>query len=61
MFTPQIFEAAGDRRLTVTTSAAGWQIRVEEDRRTVRTAICTDWHRVERAIARFTSIPQQEG
>lgn len=28
---------------------AGWELRIEQDSRTVRTARYSDWHRVERA------------
>jgi len=56
MWTPQIFAAPGARRLTVTPSTEGWKVSEEEGGRTVRTATCTDWHRVERAIARFTQV-----
>ena len=31
----------------------GWEVRVEEDRQPTRVARYSDWHRVERALARF--------
>ena len=60
MLTPKVkvFEAPGPTRLTVTTTSAGWRICEEDDGRTVRAATCTDWHRVERAIARFLHVHQ---
>ena len=39
-------------RCTVTRTTEGWQVR-EEDSHVVRQATYTDWHRVERAVARF--------
>lgn len=57
MLTPHVFEAAGAKRLIVTTTSAGWKISEEDAGRTVRTATCTDWHRVERAIALFRQLP----
>jgi hypothetical protein len=32
---------------------AGWEVRLEEDRKVRRLAHYRDWHRVERAIALF--------
>lgn len=40
------------RRCTVTRTAEGWRVR-EEDACAVRHATYKDWHRVERAVARF--------
>ncbi len=40
------------RRCTVTRTAQGWQVR-EEDSDVVRQTTYRDWHRVERAVARF--------
>jgi len=31
----------------------GWEVRIEEDRQATRVARYSDWHRVERALARF--------
>jgi hypothetical protein len=52
----QVFEVTGAKRLTVTTTSDGWKVCEENDGRTVRTAICTDWHRVERTIAMFARL-----
>jgi len=60
MLTTQIFEAAGARRLTVTTTNAGWKLYEEVGRKIVRAATYTDWHRVERAIALFLMIQPSE-
>jgi hypothetical protein len=38
------------RRVTVTRSGVGWEIREERDSEVVRTSRHTDWHRVERAL-----------
>ena len=38
------------RRVTVTRSGVGWEIREERDSQVVRTSHHTDWHRVERAL-----------
>ena len=37
---------------------AGWELRIEQDSRTVRTVRYSDWHRVERAMG---SIERQVG
>jgi len=43
------------RRYTIeSSSAAGWEVRQEQDSRVVRQAHYTDWHRVERARRAFT-------
>ena len=41
------------RRCTVTRVLRGWDVKEEEDSNVVRRVHCTDWHRVERAIAIF--------
>jgi hypothetical protein len=56
MVSPQVFEAAGARRLTVTTTSEGWKLREEEGPKTVRATTFTDWHRVERAVALFLLV-----
>ena len=38
------------RRVTVTRSPQGWEVREERDNVVVRSATYTDWHRVERLI-----------
>jgi hypothetical protein len=40
------------RRCTVTRTMQGWEVR-EEDCHVVRQTTYRDWHRVERAVARF--------
>ena len=35
------------------TERAGWEVRLEEDRRLTRHVRYHDWHRVERALALF--------
>ena len=34
---------------------AGWEVREQQDDRTVRQVLYTDWHRVERAVTRLES------
>jgi hypothetical protein len=42
------------RTFTITSTAdAGWEVREEQDSRTVRAVRYTDWHRVERAKLAF--------
>jgi hypothetical protein len=41
------------RRCTVTRAPRGWDVKEEEDSQVVRRIHCTDWHRVERAVAIF--------
>ena len=38
------------RRVTVTRSPHGWEVKEERDNGVVRSATYTDWHRVERLI-----------
>lgn len=38
------------RRVTVTRSLHGWEVKEERDNGVVHRAVYTDWHRVERAI-----------
>ncbi len=54
MFDMHLRKADHVRRYTISHSvAAGWEVRLEEDR-TVRRYLCyQDWHRVERAVALF--------
>lgn len=40
-------------QLSVTDRERGWEIRQEEDSKTVREIICNDWHSVERAVSLF--------
>lgn len=43
------------RRFTISeATAAGWEVREEQDSRVVWSARYTDWHRVERARMQFT-------
>ena len=43
-----------DRRCTVTRALRGWDVKEEENSQVVRRVHCTDWHRVERALAMFS-------
>jgi hypothetical protein len=36
------------------TPPTGWEVTTRDDRRVVQQRRYTDWHRVERALARFT-------
>jgi hypothetical protein len=38
------------RRVTVTRSVHGWEVKEEQGNRVVRSATYTDWHRVERLV-----------
>ena len=40
-------------RCTVVRALQGWDVKEEKDSRVVRRIHCTDWHRVERAVAIF--------
>jgi hypothetical protein len=53
MFSSELSHDGHTRRLIITRSGAGWQIREEHDSRIVRTTNCSDWHRVERARQMF--------
>ena len=50
MVTYEHEDAGQTRRVTVTRSGVGWEIREEKDSQVVRTSRHTDWHRVERAL-----------
>ena len=50
MVTYEHEDAGHTRRVTVTRSGVGWEIREERDSQVVRTSRHTDWHRVERAL-----------
>jgi hypothetical protein len=50
MVTYEHEEAGHIRRVTVTRSGVGWEIREERDSQLVRTSRHTDWHRVERVL-----------
>jgi hypothetical protein len=41
------------KRVTITRSVNGWDLREERDNRVVRKVNYTDWHRVERALQVF--------
>lgn len=45
------------RRATVTRVQDGWIFKEEADTRLVRQVTYTDWHRVERAMRAFESVP----
>jgi hypothetical protein len=53
MFSSELSHDGHTRRLTITRSGVGWEIREEHDSRIVRTTNCSDWHRVERARQMF--------
>jgi hypothetical protein len=53
MFSSELSHDGHTRRLIITRSGAGWEIREEHDSRIVRTTNCSDWHRVERARQMF--------
>lgn len=53
MFTSELTHDGHIRRLTITRSVSGWEIREEHDSQVVRTTIYSDWHRVERARQLF--------
>ena len=53
MFSSELTQDGHTKRLTITRSRIGWEIREEHDSKVVREASYTDWHRVERARQRF--------
>jgi hypothetical protein len=47
------------RRFSITnTPASGWVVAEEADSRTVSRVCYTDWHRVERALVRFSKAAE---
>jgi hypothetical protein len=53
MFAQELTNAGHVRRFEIRSQGAdGWEMRVEEDSAVVRRQQYTDWHRVERAVAR---------
>jgi hypothetical protein len=53
MFTAERRHAGHTKRVTITRSQNGWDVKEEHDREVVREVNYTDWHRVERAIQVF--------
>jgi len=53
MLTREFVQAGHTKRVVVTRSHAGWDLREERDDRVVRKVNYTDWHRVERALQVF--------
>ena len=54
MFNRHLRQAEHTRSYSICTAgAAGWEVRLEEDRTVRRLDHYRDWHRVERAIASF--------
>jgi hypothetical protein len=53
MFSSELFHDGHTKRLTITRSGDGWEVREEHDSQMVRKAHYSDWHRVERARAIF--------
>ena len=51
MNTPEHANTGSSARVTVVRSAVGWELR-EEEADAVRTMHYTDWHRLERALAK---------
>lgn len=56
MFSSEFIRDGHTKRLTITRSGLGWEIREEHDSRLVRECQCRDWHRVERARQLFAVI-----
>jgi hypothetical protein len=54
MFAVRLRNAEHVRQFSVSNrSAAGWEIKREEDRVVKKHVWCHDWHRVERSLALF--------
>jgi hypothetical protein len=54
MFNLRLRHAHHVRHYSITNIGdAGWEVRLEEDRRLSRQFLYQDWHRVERALALF--------
>ncbi|HUL73264.1 MAG TPA: hypothetical protein VLT86_09185 [Vicinamibacterales bacterium] len=47
------------RRITIRSTAAGWEVRKERDGREVSRVTYLDWHRVERALQLFEEYSSQ--
>ena len=54
MFTKEVIEAGQARSVTVTRTAAGWEVREVYQQQLVRSVTYNDWHRVERAMELFS-------
>ena len=52
-FSKSVRNANRTRRYTIQTTAAGWEVREEQDSQVVRRALYQDWHRVERSRRAF--------
>jgi len=54
MFNRNLRQAEHTRSYSIcAVGAAGWEVRLEEDRKLQRLDHYRDWHRVERALASF--------
>jgi hypothetical protein len=53
-FAKSLKKADHTRRYSIQFTAAGWEVREEQDTEIVRHTYYQDWHRVERARQAFT-------
>jgi len=53
MFAVSLRHAEHVRTYSISAGGSGWEVRLEEDRTLQRLEHYTDWHRVERMLARF--------
>ena len=53
MYQKSLRKADQIRRFTIQPTAAGWEVREEQDSRVLRHACYQDWHRVEHARRAF--------
>lgn len=63
-FVKSLRKADHIRRYSIQATAAGWEVREEQDSEIVRHSYYQDWHRVERALQFFSlklNVLRQEG
>ncbi len=53
-FVKSVRKADHIRRYSIQATAAGWEVREEQDSEIVRHSYYQDWHRVERALLSFS-------
>jgi hypothetical protein len=53
-FVKSLRKADHIRRYSIQATAAGWEVREEQDSEIVRQSYYQDWHRVERALQSFS-------
>jgi hypothetical protein len=57
MTAPQDHDPNLENRIVVVRQPVGWEVREEQGPHLLRSATVTDWHRVERTMHAFRTLP----